>query len=246
MATNRSQTIRSNVASQRSGQEVVSRRGWSVLLGVGLAMLTAACAGPTLDPDGTLDDCWTCHGDRYQAATSPDHVASGYPTDCGPCHGKTGWRPAEAEAHKPDGSFPLTGGHVDLACADCHGESIGPVADPSCAGCHLDDFQTANNPDHRTLGLPTTCDLCHTAAGWSPADFSAFHTFPLSTGRHTGLACSACHPAGNAWADFSCITCHEHERQRMDDKHLGEVSGYQYESQACYTCHPRGLVQEGN
>jgi hypothetical protein len=38
---------------------------------------------------------------------------------------------------------------------------------------------------------------------------------------------------------FSCITCHAHNQSDMDNKHSG-VSGYSYNSAACYQCHPTG------
>ena len=39
---------------------------------------------------------------------------------------------------------------------------------------------------------------------------------------------------------FSCFGCHPHSDQaKTDEKHQGET-GYAYDSQACYNCHPRG------
>jgi len=38
---------------------------------------------------------------------------------------------------------------------------------------------------------------------------------------------------------FSCIDCHEHNQQDMDDEHKG-VSGYTWATSACYSCHPTG------
>jgi hypothetical protein len=38
---------------------------------------------------------------------------------------------------------------------------------------------------------------------------------------------------------FSCFTCHAHDASVVTPKHSG-VRNYQYDSQACYSCHPRG------
>jgi hypothetical protein len=39
---------------------------------------------------------------------------------------------------------------------------------------------------------------------------------------------------------FSCLTCHS--RGSTDEKH-GGVSGYRYDSAACYNCHPQGRAE---
>jgi hypothetical protein len=49
-----------------------------------------------------------------------------------------------------------------------------------------------------------------------------------------------CHINSGNYSSFSCINCHEHSnRGEVDDDH-SEVSGYSYESNACYSCHPTG------
>jgi hypothetical protein len=82
-----------------------------------------------------------------------------------------------------------------------------------------------------------TCESCHKASDpdWNRAVFT--HTwFPLS-GPHN-VTCAQCHTTPNTFAVFSCTVCHG--RSQMDDKHLGKVSGYVYDSNACYACHPNG------
>ena len=52
------------------------------------------------------------------------------------------------------------------------------------------------------------------------------------------VACANCHPNQGNFANFQCTTsCHP--SARMDDKH-DRVPGYQYQSAACYRCHPNG------
>ena len=72
---------------------------------------------------------------------------------------------------------------------------------------------------------------------WTQGTFN--HTgFPITTGKHAGNPCSACHPNASNYAVFSCTTsCHP--RSEMDDKHKGRA-GYLYDSQVCYSCHPNG------
>jgi hypothetical protein len=55
--------------------------------------------------------------------------------------------------------------------------------------------------------------------------------------------CNECHTNSSNFSVFSCINCHEHNKSRMDDKHKGE-RGYVYNSQNCYSCHPRGKSED--
>ena len=38
---------------------------------------------------------------------------------------------------------------------------------------------------------------------------------------------------------FTCIDCHAHTKPDMDDEH-DDVGGYEYQTSACYACHPDG------
>jgi hypothetical protein len=84
--------------------------------------------------------------------------------------------------------------------------------------------------------------MCHTTNGWSPSTFNHDQQyFPIFSGKHRNkwANCSICHTNPNNFAVFSCITCHEHNKTKMDNEHRN-VSGYVYNSQACYNCHPNG------
>ena len=187
--------------------------------------------------------CHGCHADDYAATTNPNHQASGFPTTCESCHQTTAWSPASAAAHLPDGVFPLTGGHAGRACTECHDPADYAAVARTCHGCHADDYAATTNPSHVALALPTGCQACHTTSGWSPATFEGHHTmFPITTGKHAGMACAQCHPAAKPWKQFSCTDCMDHSKAKMDDKHLGEVAGYSYASAACYQCHPKGVA----
>ncbi|RMF57129.1 MAG: hypothetical protein D6748_11805, partial [Calditrichaeota bacterium] len=90
---------------------------------------------------------------------------------------------------------------------------------------------------------PIRCEDCHNMTAWRPANFSGHDNyFPIYSGAHGGKwdTCMDCHTSPGSFQVFSCFEgCHEHNKNRMDDKHR-EVSGYVYESNACYSCHPSG------
>jgi hypothetical protein len=86
------------------------------------------------------------------------------------------------------------------------------------------------------------CETCHTTTAWLPSTFDHdLQFFRIYSGSHQGewSSCSQCHPTLGNYADFTCISCHEHNQQDMDDEHQG-VPGYVYSSPACYNCH-RGV-----
>lgn len=160
---------------------------------------------------GTPSDCYSCHMAEYNGVSDPNHVTGNFPLTCESCHGTSTWSGAV---------FKHTG--ITANCQDCH----------------LDDYQATSDPNHVTAGFPVSCELCHTSTNnWSAAAFN--HAFPITTGKHKNLDCADCHTMPQNYALFSCIDCHEHSQSRMDDKH-DEVSGYVWESSACYGCHPAG------
>lgn len=171
-------------------------------------------------------DCYSCHSDDF--ASAPDHVAQGFSNDCEDCHSVVAWTPATFN-HT---AFPLTAGHAGLDCIQCHTSGSFGTIPADCYSCHSADY--AGAPDHASLGFPQDCEECHTTSAWTPATFT--HTFPL-TGSHN-LSCTECHTTGST-SSFSCIDCHAHAQSETDNDH-DEVSGYSYNSQACYTCHPDG------
>jgi len=171
-------------------------------------------------------DCYSCHQSDYQGA--PNHVSGGYDQNCLRCHSIVSWSGADF----PHTFFPLTGGHGGLSCTRCHtGGTFGPI--PSdCYSCHQSDYQGA--PNHAALAFPRECQNCHSTITWTGATFN--HAFPLR-GPHN-VNCDVCHNAGTT-STFTCLVCHDHSQTTMNDKH-SEVSGYSFNSNACYTCHPRG------
>jgi hypothetical protein len=190
---------------------------------------------------GTPRDCYSCHQGDYARTTNPNHQASGFPTQCQNCHNTGAWRPANFDHNKT--RFPLTGAHTKVDCARCHpgGRYTGTPTD--CYSCHQADYAGTTNPNHQASGFPTRCQECHTTTAWRPASFDHDgRYFPIYSGKHRGKwsSCSDCHVTTGNYKVFECIRCHEHSNKaKVDEDHQG-VSGYSYQSAACYRCHPAG------
>ena len=186
-------------------------------------------------------DCVSCHQDIHQ---------NEFGTDCARCHSTLNFIEYSRmrRAHNLT-RFPLSGSHLTLDCGDCHV----PVAQghlqyvntpAQCVDCHLDDFQATTNPDHEANNTPRDCLRCHNTLAFIPArepNHDGLY-FPIYSGRHKGKwsSCSDCHINPNDRTQFECILCHAHDNPTtLQSQHNG-VNGYQYTSQACYTCHPTG------
>jgi hypothetical protein len=206
---------------------------------------TASCTACHALPDYTLlfpepsgsDDCVSCHQAEYDG----EHAGSGFPTTCLTCHQPDTWAGATLDHPSISGGFQLLGAHTTAPCAACHsipGYGLlfpDPADQNDCIACHQTDY----DGEHGGSGFPTDCSMCHGMNAWEPATFdhdSQF--FPIYSGPHREKwsSCSDCHLGGDV-SDFTCTTCHT--RGDTDDDHT-EVSGYVYESHACFSCHPRG------
>jgi hypothetical protein len=62
--------------------------------------------------------CYGCHQADFNTTNNPPHVSAGFPTDCTQCHNTTSWTAATFNHNNT--SFPLTGAHTTVACAQCH------------------------------------------------------------------------------------------------------------------------------
>jgi len=189
---------------------------------------------------GTPSDCYGCHRSDYDATRDPNHRQAGFPTNCEACHNASDpdWNRADFDHNQ---FFQLAGRHATTPCASCHknGQYKGTPRD--CYGCHRADYDATRDPNHRAAGFPTTCDNCHryTDSSWDQGKFD--HSFPITSGKHAGNPCSACHTDPNNFRIFTCLTCHT--RGETDDHHK-EVKGYRYESNACLACHPDGRADD--
>ena len=183
-------------------------------------------------------ECVDCHRDNYMATTSPNHANANFSTECSQCHfiyayewGGTGFNHS---------FFSLTKGHANIECARCHLNGNYTNLSPECYSCHQADYNSTTNPVHLGSCYPTDCKLCHTTnPGWGPVDFSQHDSqyFPITSGKHSGFSCVQCHINPGDCSQYSCTVCHS---QSETNGNHGEVGGYSYSSNACYSCHPRG------
>ena len=202
--------------------------------------ISVACATcHTNGYTGTSSECYACHQQDFESTTDPNHVAANYPHDCEVCHNTSNWQDATFDHNITQ--FPLTGAHVTVACATCH--TSGYTGTPTdCIACHQTDYNNTTNPNHQAAGFPTSCVDCHTTTAWDPATFDHDNQyFPIYSGEHQGEwnLCADCHTVPNNFSVFSCIDCHEHNQNDMDNEHQG-VQGYNYNSADCFACHPQG------
>ncbi len=168
---------------------------------------------------GVDSACVACHEAEYSGAKDPDHVANAFSQDCEFCHS----------------TRTFVGGFFN------HERQLGG-ASLVCAECHQSAYDATSNPRHADLGFSTECQLCHNTRRWEDAECSHRDYFPINSGAHRGKwdVCSDCHVNSSDFGDFECVGCHPHsDRSKTDGDHR-EVSGYSYDSFACFDCHPRG------
>ncbi len=207
------------------------------LLGAHVAPTCATCHSHNVYA-GMGSACVSCHLAAYQSTTDPNHASAGFPTTCETCHrvSDTSWNQGRFDHSTV---FPLLGVHATQPCAACHKNGVYRGTPRTCVGCHLTDYQNTRDPNHAAAGFPTTCDTCHRATdtSWDQGRFN--HTwFPITSGRHSGIPCATCHINSTNFVIFSCTNgCHP---RGETDGHHQEVSGYRYDSLACYSCHPTG------
>ncbi|MGD9904315.1 MAG: multiheme c-type cytochrome, partial [Vicinamibacterales bacterium] len=178
--------------------------------------------------------CVSCHQTDYQATTSPNHLAAGFPTQCEACH-----RPSDVAFTQArfdhQATFPLVGTHATVACATCHRNSVFQGTPRDCVGCHRSDYERTASPNHAAAGFPTACESCHrpTDPDWRGVSFNHSQFFTL-VGSHALQACASCHTNN----DFKgtardCAGCHLPQYQRTAAPNHAQA-GF---PTTCETCH---------
>ncbi len=156
---------------------------------------------------GTPADCVGCHLRDFQNTKNPNHVQSNFPQNCQTCHTTNGWSPATFD-HTTVG-FPLTGGHANLQCTQCHVNGNYNLSSTACNTCHMKDYNATTNPSHVQAKFPTSCQQCHNTTSWGNATFNHSTTGFALTGAHTSVPCAQCHVNGNYHlTSGACSTCH--------------------------------------
>ncbi|MFQ6604969.1 MAG: hypothetical protein ACE5D8_05370 [Fidelibacterota bacterium] len=186
--------------------------------------------------------CSSCHMDIHYEA---------YGSDCQRCHDTKSWDFLNWQFSHDQTLFPLVGKHSNVSCNNCHGENAHfriQNMTINCLVCHRDVFiDQVANAGHTNN---EDCFLCHNTRAWFPSDMSHHDIFfPIYTGEHRGKwnGCNTeCHYDINDYKVFSCglegeggISCHAHRKRKMEDEHDNR-SGYSYNSNKCYDCHPKG------
>jgi len=201
---------------------------------------------PETDFRSTPTECVACHRADYEGVENPNHVQSGFSTDCRTCHQLMAWTPAVMSDH--DVIFPIfSGSHRNQwsDCSECH-TSPDNYRVFDCLTCHQHE-QLATDSHH--AGMPDysytseACLSCHPTGAAAQFLVHDAQYFPIYSGTHVGqwTDCAACHTTGTV--AFSCIDCHTHDQAAVDPTHNG-MPGYSYTSDACYFCHPTG--EKGN
>lgn len=190
---------------------------------------------------GTAGDCYSCHQMEFSGVADPNHLSGNFDHNCTTCHTTNAWAPALFDHNKTN--FRLTGAHTITQCSSCHAGGKFSGTSTDCFACHQQQYTATTNPAHAVANYPTACISCHTTTAWKPSTFDHTPMFPINAGsKHRPgrwTTCADCHTNPANFKVFSCLTCHEHNQTSMDDKHRGRT-GYAYESNACYRCHPTG------
>ena len=170
--------------------------------------------------------CIDCHQDihRNQFARAP------YYNRCEQCHNETTFHAAGFDlARHQKTAFVLTGGHVAVACIDCHkpaanGRStVYRFEGLSCTTCHADPHKgqfAARMTKATASGRPQGCEACHSTKTWSElSHFDHGATKFMLTGAHMAVECASCHRPPNlerkllnvnfTAAPSQCEDCHE-------------------------------------
>jgi len=206
---------------------------------IAIAADCAACHNGNYN--NTPNTCVGCHQSDYNGTTNPDHADAQFSTDCTSCHTQSAWTPS---TFNHNNLYPLIGAHAAIAnnCVVCHNGNYTNTPN-TCFGCHASDYNSATNPNHQTAQFPTDCTACHSQSAWEPSTFDHDGMyFPIYSGTHNNEwdQCIECHINPNNYSIFSCIDCHEHDNQNEVNNDHDEVNGYQYNSNACFACHPDG------
>lgn len=186
------------------------------------------------------NECASCHIEDFNGTQNPNHLSSNFSTRCTDCHTTNpGWTPTTLgeDFHN---QFPLTLGHDIQDCAACHNTNDYADISNECSSCHMEDFNSTQNPDHSLAGFPTSCVDCHTTnPGWTPTSLGTdFHrSFPLTKG-HDIQNCAACHNTSD-FSDVSseCVSCHLTDFQSTSlPNHV--ASGFSQDCTSCHTTDP--------
>ncbi len=177
-------------------------------------------------------ECVSCHQANYNSA--PNHLSQNYPTECLNCHTVTSWEASNFDHNATN--FPLTGAHISTECSACHTNGYAGTS-MLCSTCHSTDYNSTTNPSHASLGLSTSCELCHTTnPGWEPAQFPNHNDYYALNGAHASVSnnCYLCHNGNYTSTPNSCYGCHSSDYNNTSDPAHAAAS-FPTDCDACHT-----------
>jgi hypothetical protein len=182
-------------------------------------------------PGRAPDACERCHEDPHlgQFKNTPAQGA------CASCHQMTRFYPTNFDAHRHgECKFPLDGGHLAVACGECHkleGEVRKFVGTTGvCADCHEDVHKGAFDKDSmpRLVHDRGGCARCHTTSDFQKVDWTSddhgVWTEQTLSGKHATAACNDCHRRDQqpgqplttlTKATKVCSACHQDSHARQ-------------------------------
>ncbi len=187
---------------------------------------------PTLVFSEAETECFSCHTDMHNQTLG---------MDCGRCHTPKSWIVENITDVHRQSRFPLQGPHYAAQCLDCHPSASLLRFEPvgvECVDCHMQDYQSASEPNHVLGNLSTECLECHsmTSFTWGGSGFN--HSFfPLTLG-HAIFDCNQCH-TGTDYSSTSaeCFSCHQEDfNAATNPNHL--TSDLSTDCMECHTTAP--------
>ncbi|MDD5370375.1 MAG: cytochrome c3 family protein [Anaerolineaceae bacterium] len=200
------------------------------------------CHQPLTSPQADL--CLGCHQSVKRQVNARAGFHGSLPTgrQCAACHREhqgrqfdpTGF--ALAGFNHTQTRFPLTGKHLQTACAECHSASQYRKSSIECVACHSD-------PKEHTGVFEAACAACHSTDAWKPASVhgavfdhakTAFqltrHTLDYA---HQPISCAGCHRTGVISVDqqATCTSCHTQQDRAFMEKHQSHYGA------DCLSCH---------
>ncbi len=207
------------------------------LLGVHATQACATCHKNNVYK-GTARDCVGCHQADYNRAQNPNHVAAGFPLSCDACHRATdpSFRGSgAATSFNHNSLFALVGQHGTATCTACHKNNVFKGTPRECVGCHQENYNRTQNPNHVSAGFSTTCETCHRPSdpSWNTGGFNHNSVFAL-VGTHATQMCATCHRNGVFKGTArDCVGCHQPEYARTQNPNHA-AAGFPTTCDACH------------
>jgi hypothetical protein len=181
---------------------------------------------------GLSTDCYECHQKVYANTISPNHSLMQLSQNCLNCHTSTSWIPSTFDHNKTD--FRLTGAHLAVGCATCHGGKQVKSVSSECYSCHQQEFAKTLKPNHSLAQFSHDCLTCHSNITWKPSTFDHNKTNFQLVGDHATVACASCHINGVfKGLPSDCFSCHQNVfNSTTTPNHVTSLFSHD-----CLTCH---------